>query len=151
MKKLISALLVLTLSLLVTACGQKVITIDSKKLTTDLLENVKYEDKLEAVDSAIIKVLYDIESDDVKASGFIGSGATAEEIALFEAPDESKAKDILDKAHKHIEKQKEDFKSYNPKELKKLDNAVTLQKGKYVIVCVSNGDNAEKIVEKHLN
>ena len=151
MKKLNSVLLALFLCMFATACGQKDITIDIELLTRDLLENVDFEDELSSVDSDIINSVYGVDSDSVKASAYIGSGATAEEIVVFEAQNNKKAKEALELANKYIEERKEDFESYNPKEINKLNNATVLQKDNYIIICVTNDEiNANKVINKHI-
>jgi len=151
MKKVTSILLALFLCLFVTACGQKELNIDTASLTSDLLKNVKFEDEISEIDGNIISSIYEVDTTVIKATAYIGSGATAEEIAVFEAPDKEKAKEVLALANKHIEEQKSDFESYNPKEIKKLNNAKVVQKDKYVIICVTDDENnASKVINKYL-
>ena len=97
----------------------------------------------------VIKMLYGI-NDYAQAQVYISSGATAEEIAVFEFSDTNTATNGFQMAQNRLEEQKEDFESYIPKEIRKLDRAVVLKVGKYVVVCVSNGDTAEKIITQFL-
>ena len=48
-----------------------------------------------------------------------------------------------------VEEQREDFAGYLPGELKKLDNAVAEQYGRYVIFCVSGDDSARELIAKY--
>lgn len=123
---------------------------DIAQLSNELLDKAEFEDELSAVDGATIKKLYDIDNY-VKASVYLSSGATAEEIAVFEFDSKDAAADGLKKAQVRIEEQKTDFESYIPKEIPKLDSAVVKQSGNYVIVCVSNSDKAEKIIKQYIS
>ncbi|MGN1080988.1 MAG: DUF4358 domain-containing protein [Acutalibacteraceae bacterium] len=124
--------------------------IDIGYLSNELLEKAEFEDELNAIDDTTIKKLYNID-DYVKASVYLSSGATAEEIAVFEFDSKDTAADGLKKAQVRIEEQKTDFESYIPKEIPKLDRAVVKQSGKYVIVCVSNSNTAEKIITQYIS
>ncbi len=124
--------------------------IDMEHLSSELLKNAEFEDELSAVDDMIIKKLYNIDNC-VAAKVYISSGATAEEIAVFEFDNRETAADGLKKAKIRIGEQKENFESYIPKEMQKLDNAVVKQSGKYVIVCVSNGNKAKKIITQYIS
>ncbi len=123
--------------------------IDISSLGSELLEQVEFEDELNLVDDAMVKKLYHIE-EFIKAQVYIGSGATAEEIAIFEFDSGEAAAEGLNAAEDRLEEQKENFASYVPKELQKLDNAVVKQAGNYLVVCVSNGDEAEKIIKSYI-
>lgn len=123
--------------------------IDISSLGSELLEKAEFEDELNLVDDTMVKKLYHIE-EFTGAQVYIGSGATAEEIAVFEFDSGEAAEEGLKAAEDRLEGQKEDFASYVPKELQKLDNAVIKQAGKYLVVCVSNSDEAEKIIKKYI-
>ena len=124
--------------------------IDISGLCSELLEKAEFEDELNTVDDAIIKMLYGID-DYVEAAVYLSSGATAEEIAVFEFDSKETAADALKKARVRIEEQKKDFESYIPKEIPKLDRAVVIQSDSYVIVCVSNSDKAEEIITQYIS
>lgn len=131
--------------------GKEEITVlDISSLTSELLEQAEFEDELSPVDDEVIKKLYDIE-DYVNASVYLSSGATAEEIAVFEFDGRDTAAAGLKKAQERVEEQRTDFESYIPKEIPKLDRAVVKQEGNYVIVCVSNSGKAEEIITKWIS
>lgn len=123
--------------------------IDIVDLSDQLLKGAEFEDELSAVDDTTVKKLYNIDNY-VKASVYISSGATAEEIALFEFENKETTEDGMKKATDRIEEQKSDFESYIPKEIPKLDNAVIRQSGRYLLVCVSNSDKAEEIITQYI-
>lgn len=121
---------------------------DAKSLADELLANVTFDDELADIDIDTAKFLYQIDTC-VDAFVYISSGATAEEIAVFAFADSQSAKEALPIAEKRIADQKEGFASYVPEEVQRLDNAVVAQCGNYVVVCVSEGDAAEKIIKKY--
>lgn len=150
MIKITTILLVAMVTIMTFGCGkEEVADIDIDRLCSELLEQAEFEDELSQVDDEVIKMLYGI-NDYAQAQVYISSGATAEEIAVFEFSDTNTATNGFQMAQNRLEEQKEDFESYIPKEIRKLDRAVVLKVGKYVVVCVSNGDTAEKIITQFL-
>lgn len=121
--------------------------IDAKVLSDKLLNEITYEDELAEVD---YDVVYNM--DDIKVSKsivYIGSGATAEEIAVIECESKEDAKKAYTALNDRVEEQKVSFKDYVPKELEKLDEAVVIQKGNSVILSISNESvKAKDIIEK---
>lgn len=124
--------------------------IDIGDLSSELLERAEFEDELSAINDTTIKKLYNIDNY-TKAVVYISSGATAEEIAVFEFDSKETAADGLKKALVRIEEQKAGFESYIPREIQKLDNAVVKQSGEYVIICISNNNEAEKIITQYIS
>lgn len=125
----------------------KNITIDINKLSQDIIENIEFEDELNKMDKETVSKLYDINTF-TSQSVYMSSGATAEEIAIFEFENKDECIIALEKAKKRIDEQKQNFKDYMPKEIKKIENAIIKNKNNYLIVCIT--DNQEK-VEKVLN
>ncbi len=146
-KRLIAFILCLVSIAALMGCSAKEETteIDIDTLVSELLEKVEFEDELNEIDDTLVKRLYNIESY-VKAAVYVSSGATAEEIAVFEFDSEAAAANGLEMAQARIERQKADYEAYIPQEVQRLDNAVVKQSGRYVIVCVSSGDEAKNII-----
>lgn len=150
MKKTIIILIVSLLFVFTVACDKKEIDLDAQKLGDSLVQKIEFEDQITQIDSENAKDIYEIKSSEITVTSFIGSGATAEELTIFETSNKEKAKEIISFANKHIAEQKRDYESYNPKEIKKLDNAIVIQKDKYVIICVTEDLDAEKIINSSL-
>lgn len=128
----------------------KDITIDINKMSEDIMENIEFEDELNKMDKDTVSKLYDI-NNATSQLVYMSSGATAEEIAIFEFKDKEECKIALEKANKRIEEQKQNFKDYMPKEMKKLENAIIKNKNKYLIVCITNNqEKVEKILNKYI-
>ena len=140
---------------LLCACGEEAATesktINKETLAADLVETLEFRDTLEAVDSGVAGLWYDIE-DDVEVVLYAGSGATAEEVAVLEAPDEEAAAAVLKAAETHVKDQIDAFENYVPEEVPVLEKAVVEQKGKYVIICVTDDDAvAREEIEKYFD
>lgn len=147
MKKVGLCILVTLFAL--TACGKKNISIDMTKLSEDLLAGVPFTDELTQVDEETVEYLYSIDNA-VSEIVYIGSGATAEEIAVFQFASEEEAAQALPSVERRIADQKEGFESYIPLEVKRLENAVLEKQGCYIILCVSDGTEAEDIIHGYL-
>ncbi len=148
MKKLCCLLLsLMTAAFLLSGCqNTKEVTIDVSALADDLKAAVPFEDELsELNDTAFPKIYKDIDETDIAAKKvYVSSGATAEEIAVFEAKDKDAAVRIRAAVDQRIADQRAGFEDYNPKEQDKLSDPVIVTTGSYVIVCVSDDNAAAK-------
>ena len=85
----------------------------------------------------------------VDAIMYMGSGSTAEEVAVFTAPDEETARTTEENVQSFLDDQSDSFEKYIPEETKRISNAVLEKKGKYVVLCVcGDSDKAKEIIEK---
>lgn len=134
-------------------CGSaKDITVDVNALAAELRDGIAYQDELESIDSAMISMVYDVGDEVEEAVVYMGSGGTAEEIAVFACKDADAAKNqVTPVVKQHIEDQITSFESYVPGEVAKLKDAVVRTVGRYVAVCVSDDSAAaEKILDKYM-
>ncbi len=130
-------------------CGGKQQPVNLDILSQELLDKATFQEELVLLDREVATHLYPM-AEDTKGRVLAGSGATAEEIALFETKEESEAKNMLEAAQKRVESQKAAFENYAPKEMEKLNKAIVFQKGNYVVVCITDDvDNAQKILNKY--
>lgn len=148
MKKKSIWLSVLLLFLLISACGKER-TIDCDALARDLYTQIAFEDELSEIEPDMAKKLYGIQ-DAVHMSVYISSGATAEEIAVFELPDHPAAKHAQELVEKRIASQKASFERYIPREVERLNHAVVRSEGNYVVLCVSSDDRVTEVLQKYL-
>ena len=81
---------------------------------------------------------------------YIGSGATAEEIAIITLKNSSDEADVKAALEKRVEEQKQNFANYVPEEVSRLEKSIIKSNEKYVVLCVSNDNQAEKIIDKYL-
>ncbi|GMQ62488.1 DUF4358 domain-containing protein [Vallitalea maricola] len=148
MKRFICILLTMAIGLFtLVGCGgkDKDITIDISALAGDLTSKIEFQDDLTKIEGNSVESIYQIDYA-VSSEVYVSSGATAEEVAVFELKDEKEADNAYKAAEERIDAQKQAFESYVPEEMEKLDNAVVKKIGKYVIVCVANDNTSEDII-----
>jgi len=103
-----------------------------------ILENVKFKDELGEINARVLLSIYGIDESLIQnASGFAGGGATAEEIAVFEAKDILSAQKIEKLVYQHIENRKKSFETYIPEEMPKLKRPFVFTDKKLVVVCIA--------------
>ena len=151
MMKKFSILLTLLMVVLVAAgcSSSQPAALDVQQTADKLAQEVSFQDQLTKMDQDAALRLYDLTADDVEtASLYVGTGATAEEISVWQGKDADAAKKIQDAVNTRIENQKESFVDYNPEEMPKLENPVVVAKGNYVVLCLSgDNENAKKIID----
>ncbi len=154
MKKRLLVLPLILSAVLLSSCSQSTVKTDvvPSELAESLKNGVTFTDTLEEIDKQTLLINYDIAVEDIEdTAAYAGTGATAEEIAVFEAKDEQSAKEVYDAAVKRLAQRSEDYEAYRPEEVPKLDSAVVKQAGVFVAVCVSpESDIAEKIINNAL-
>lgn len=145
-------LALLTAGLLLTAGCKEQKTeyrIDPDRLASDVVANVKFASDMQELDKDSLAITYTIE-DGVEVAAYMAGGALSDEIIVFTAPDETIAKKMLENAKAHIEERSELFADYAPAEVAKLEKAYTLQKGTYVVVCVTEDiGNAKTLIDQY--
>lgn len=124
-------------------------TKDVVAIADKLASDITYVDQLNELDAGMYEKLYSVTSD-MYVSGkiYIGSGgATAEEIACFEAKDSAGADKLEEAINARIETLKTTFKDYHPEELTKINDPVVVKQGNYVFMCLSDdNDKAKEII-----
>ncbi len=139
---------------LLASCGEQNadIQVDINALAEALDTGITYQDPLEKLDSDMIGMLYSVDGLVEESVVYMGSGATAEEIAVFVCNDADTAKnEVQPIVEEHVQSQIDAFSSYIPEEVAKLEDAVIRQAGKYVVLSVSNDpDGANKIMDEYL-
>ena len=112
---------------------------DVEKTADAMAKTVKFSDQMSAVDLKTAEKLFGLDAGIVSAAkAYESTGATAEEVAAFEAKDETAEKQIAAAVKKRVENQKAAFQGYQPKEMAKLQNPLIVEKGKYVFLCVAD-------------
>lgn len=154
MKKIISLTLVLCLVLCaLCGCGEKkTVDFSLEDCSRALLDSEVFSDLLSPITTETAAMLYGFDAALVtEAQVFCSTGATAEELAIFKAVDEAAAKTIKAAVEARIESQKESYESYVPEEVPKLEKALVLTGGLYVVYVTANTpDAAEKILDNYL-
>lgn len=154
MKKTI-AILLAAVCLLATfaGCGSsEKKELSASALSADLLANANFTDSLDLLDAPVVPLLYGVDAADYSnCAVYCGTGATAEEIAVFEAVDEAAAGRILTAAKARVAAQIETYKDYGPEDARMLEGAIVKQSGVFVVVAVcADGDSAAKVVDQYI-
>lgn len=150
MKKTLAGLMALiTIITALVSCGggdDKNFAMDGAAVAKALLDGIKFDDALAEVPHAAATAVYGVDSG-INVTAYMGSGATAEQIAVFEAADDEAAKALTSAMEAYIDRQIESYKGYVPSEVPRLEDAIIRGKGKYVILCVTGDtETAEKII-----
>ena len=148
MKKLVIGILAATL-LFAAGCNKNTVTnLDTGAVADKLATTIKFSDQMSPMAEKTALKLFGLEKDAVtKLKAYESTGATAEEVAVFEAKDEAACAIVKTAVQHRIEDQRAGFKDYQPKEMAKLKAPVLVTKGKYIILCVSDDNqNAQKII-----
>lgn len=148
-KKIMAAVMTLTLAAgVLTACGgTKSVSIDASALADSLVSDITYDSELSKLSEDEISNYIDV-LDGVEGIMYMSSGSTAEEVVVLTTPDESAAQTMYTNVQDFLKDQKASFEDYIPEEAKRIDDAVTVQKGNYVVVCVSgDSEKAKEIVD----
>ena len=147
---IIIIIIILIGAVVIFSTKEKNVTIDINKLSDDIMQNIKFEDEMNKVDKKTTEKLYTI-NNAINQVVYMSSGATAEEIAIFEFENKEECKEAMENANKRIEEQKESFKDYMPKEMKKLEVSIINTKDKYLMIFVTDNQNGvQKILNKYI-
>ena len=135
-------------SVLLLGCGSSSpVSVDTAALTTSLTSDISYDNELSELSEDDITNYVTVE-DGVKGVMYMSSGSTAEEVAVFTDPDEATASTMKNNVQEFLNDQKTSFEDYIPEEAQRIDDAVLVVKGNYVILCVSgDSDKAQEIID----
>lgn len=115
------------------------VVLNADECADRLRETIAFQDTLTALDAQMIAAIYRVSAEDVRQQQvYASTGATAEEIAVFEAIDAGAAQRIEKAVRQRVADQKSSFEDYLPAELPKLEDPFILVKGNYVILCLSD-------------
>lgn len=143
MKKFIPLLMLVFLAVFFTGCGERTVNLDPVAVANQLAKDVPFKDQMTAVDTDTAYSLYGLDTETAAAQQvYVSTGATAEEIAVWQAKDSGAVSKIQEAVKNRIADQKAGFESYVPAEMEKLNDPVLVTQGNYVILCISN-DNAK--------
>lgn len=127
------------------------LTLEPADALAQLKEEITFADQMTDMDSEGACRFYDVDTGLVNdSSAYVGSGATAESMAVFEAVDADAAGSIADALQTFTDGWIDGYSDYKPEEVPKLESAVLEQKGVYVVFCVSADNTAAKTAVQDL-
>lgn len=156
-KRLKRTCLIVAILIIMTAvlygCGEgKADLPDTAALASALIERQPFSEELQPVDSEIALVSYGLDKDDIaQCTVYKGTGATAEEAAVFQAANEDYASRVRTALEAYVEAQKKSFGNYIPKEVPKLEQAVIARRDNTIVLCVpaDSGEGARALCEEY--
>ncbi|WDV45491.1 DUF4358 domain-containing protein [Clostridiaceae bacterium M8S5] len=144
-KKTILSIIFMTMLLgILTGCfsSDRIKDFDMQGLATKLLCDIDFKDSLNKTQDHVVYNLYMLEDKDISSCVvYTSSAATVEEIAIFKASSSQSKTNIEEAIKTRIKDQKDAFSTYNPSEIKKLEDYTLVLKGDYVILCISDESN----------
>lgn len=140
MRKAVSVLAAAAVIVVLAAgCSSGTPSVDVQQLAKDLADNVTYAEPLTEFDTEGAERALRVDAADVeKAAAYVGSGATVDEVSVWEAVDDAGAKNIEQTLADRIEQRIADYADYKPEEVPKLQDAVLVRNGKYVVCCITD-------------
>lgn len=155
MKKRIIPLLLLALTLGLSACGGKGGEGYQAQVVQDLMDGGAFSEELEELDMDTAFALYGMEDMEPLKEGLMGgavcrsAGATCEEGAVLIFRDEGQAKQALQALEDYVAAQIESNRDYRPAEIPKLEEARIDRRGNTVLLVVAaDMQAAEKVLEQ---
>lgn len=138
MKKTIALALCALLALTALAgCGQAAeAEVQLDELAFKIKDSVEFSEELYLLDEGIARQLYGV-GEDAQCAAWAGAGATAEELAVFELPDEAAAGTLVSSLRSRNDERIDDYADYLPDEVPKLQNTLLLSSGRYVLLCTA--------------
>ena len=126
-------------------------TLDIDAFAETVLEKVPFDTTLEKMDDSVTQSMITTASDKTKVVLYMGEGTSADELLIMTVNDESRMDPEIENVQQHLTDMQQSFQDYLPKEAKKIDDAVILQSGKYIVACVcSDKDTAGSVIREQL-
>ena len=152
MKKLTRAgvlVLALALCLSLAACGgEESKTIDINALAEELVNAATFGEPMNALDSSVALGLYGC-AEGTSVCAYAGTGATAEEVAVFDCGSSDAAAALVSSLTQRNETRISQYSSYNPTEVPKLESAVIMQGGQYGVLIVAADNSAARTIAEN--
>lgn len=151
MKRLFCGLIAVMLMFVLVSCGSQTTQIDKNALASHILQNVSFAEHLEEIDSEYAVSSFDLDPESCSAVCFNSSAAVADTLTIFEANDESYVSAINEAVNAKIDYLKEGYSDYGPAEVPKIENAVVITEGRFVVFCICpDSGAAEKVIQNFI-
>ena len=151
MKRLIAVILIATCILCAYGCSQGPKSYNTEALAAALATELEFGETLEQSTADFACSVYGIDASLCKEIAiYSGSGATADEVAVFNCVDESAAEEVSLAASLRLDYLKDGYSSYGPQEVPKIEAATLFVDGTTVVVCIcNNSDKVAGIIESN--
>ena len=146
-KRIAALALALCAALALAGCGGKAEPIDVDGLAQEIVGAATFGEPMNALDSSVALGLYSAPDGSVVCA-FAGTGATAEEAAVFNTGSAENAAALVESLRQRNQTRIDQYASYNPAEVPKLESAVILSGGPYVVLIVAQDASAAECIAK---
>ncbi len=148
MKKIIVFIIAAALALSFFGCAKSK-SYDANELADALNLGLEFGEALEKSDAEVAYSIYAIDPElCTDAALYLGSGATADEIAVFNCKDKESVEMVVAAANDRLNYLHEGYSSYGPAEVPKIDAANVITEGLTVVVCIcENPDAVSEIIK----
>lgn len=120
--------------------------IDVEALVKKIQDKVIFEAELNKLGTSVAEGMVET-AEGTKLQIYVGNGTYADELIIMTAKNENDAKRNQESVKTHLLETKKAFQDYLPEEAKKIEKAVSIRCGCYVIVCVTaDYETAEKTI-----
>ena len=154
MKKAIALIVTMCMLLVLTACGGgKAKDVDIDALAGELAASGAFTMDMGqyAMDASLAAPTYGFDAADVEHSVFYFISGTGEEVFLAKAASEDAAARLEGLCADRVAAQKASLANYAPEAIPRLDSAITVRQGQYVIFVVANDSaGARAVVDKYV-
>ncbi len=138
MKRILALLLV---AVILTACGKSAVSsVNVDEFAKAISQSLNFDDELMPIDREMAFYIHDVEELVESVCVYLGSGATAEEVAVFKAKNQIAVKELKEEIAEYIEDKRKEYENYIPEEVARINKAVMVENGNLVVLCI-NQDN----------
>lgn len=131
-------------------CGEKSYTLNEEELANKLLEGIEFDCTMYQVQEDSIGDFLTVDNAE-KQILYMGNGAYADSIGIFSFMDASAAEAAAVTVDGYLSDLKDSFQDYLPEEAAEIEAAATVQKGRYVVFCVSpDAEKALAMIEESI-
>lgn len=128
-----------------TASGKAV---DIDRLTDQLLNDIKYDTQLEELDESVATGMLALQSDS-EVVLYMGDGTCSDQVIIVTSTSEDAATKDQEAVEQHLLDMKKSFEDYIPDQAAKIEDAVIIRCGCYVVACVTDSaEDAKDIIVK---
>ena len=115
---------------------------DIHKTSETILATLTFDDEMILASESVVDNLYLLPETGVEdyVVYVSGSGATANEFAIFKVKDNDAATAVKTALATRVETLTTNFENYVPDELNRINNKLILQKGDYVLFAITNAN-----------
>ena len=144
----LAAMIVAIIAVMSACGGSKSYELDEVKLAGRLLSEVQFDCELYQVKDEKVENFIDLEGAE-KEIMYMGSGSYADSFGIFSLDTEENAEASLEVVNAYLADLQDSFKDYIPEEADKIQKATAVQKGKFVVFCItSDAENAAAIIDE---